>query len=287
MLIPREWLPIVGFALLSSLAACTGGRTEEAEAQGDTIASSDSLLADSLYSQEDEMEELRLPEGRDEAFSDFIFTFVFNRRFQAERIRFPLAIREEGDSSPRHIRSGAAFRNEFRWPSNEAYTMLLTDAGQMEAYQNDLALSAVEVQLIDLDSQRVRGYDFRRTGGRWHLEAARHYVPEGRLSDFLRFYSHFVSDSLFQQQSLAPSIRYVTPDAEEGGESIEGTLEPSQWPMFRPELPQGTLTNIQFGQDFDRSQRLVLVQCGLSNGLMDFYTFQREGGAWRLVSFEN
>lgn len=286
-MIPREWLPVVGLSLLALMAACTGGRTEATISPADTIPLAAPADTDSLYTHEDEVEELRLPEGRDEAFSDFIFTFVFNRRFQAERIRFPLAISEEGDSIPRRIRSGAAFRSEFDWPGDETYTMLLTDAGQMEAYQNDLDLAAVEVQLIDLSAQRVKGYNFRRTSGRWHLEEGRYYRPEGRLGEFLRFYNRFVSDSIFQQQCLASNIRYVTPDEEDGSGSIEGTLEPAQWPIFRPELPQGTLTNIRFGQDFDGSSRLVLVQCGLSNGLMDFYTFQREGGGWRLTSFEN
>ena len=284
-MIRRIWVLLLPLLMLAA-ASCRNGQTEKQELEADSTETADSLVLDTLSEFEEKVEELSFPEGRAEVFSDFIFTFVNNRRFQAERIKFPLPM-EEADGTQREITSGRDFCADFQWPSREEYTMLLTDAGQMEDYQNDLDLSEAEVQLISLPASTIRGYQFRRTAGKWQLFSRRSYHPDGRLADFLRFYNRFSTDSLFQQESLADVLRYATTDPDGEQERLEGTLHPDQWSAFRPELPQGVITNINFGQQLEHADQIVLLQCGTSSGMMDTYTFRFERGGWKLVSYEN
>lgn len=58
--------------------------------------------------------------------------------------------------------------------------------------------------------------------------------------------------------------------------------------MFRPEMPGLAFVNMDFGQSVSTTDhRLHLLQCGISNGMLDVFTFQRESDRWQLVSYEN
>jgi len=281
----RQLLYFTLFAIILFMVSCREGHNETEVPDIDTLVV-DTVLQDTLTDFEEKVEELVLPTNRTECFSDFIFTFVNNRRFQAERIKFPLPL-EEIDGSIHHITSGKDFRSDFVWPSREEYTMLLTDPQQMETYQNNMELSSVEVQIISLRSQSVRGYYFQREEGRWYLMRRRQYAPQGTLARFLSFYQRFTTDSVYRQQSVAEHMNYATTDPDGEMERVEGTLERSQWPAFSPDMPQGIITNINFGQPIENTSRMVLLQCGTSSGMMDIYTFLCEEGKWKLISYEN
>ena len=282
----RGILALLPLAIVVIVVSCKGGQVESEEYVADSLALEDSVMDDTLSDFEEKVDELRLPEGRIEAFSDFIFTFINNRRFQAERINFPLPMQEQ-NGEQRTITRGSDFRNDFQWPCHEEYTMLLTDPQQMEDYQNDLELAEAEVQIISLPTQSIRGYQFRREEGKWKLYSRRQYAPEGRLADFLQFYNRFSTDSLYQQENLAPQMKFATTDPDGDLGRVEGILDASQWSAFRPELPHGTITNINFGQPLQHTDHMVLLQCGTSSGMMDTYTFHYDRGGWKLTSYEN
>jgi len=134
-------------------------------------------------------------------------------------------------------------------------------------------------------------YAFQRTNGQWFLLSRNHTHLEPHVSDFLKFYSHFTADSLFQMESLAENLSITIPsdeemDDEEAG-NLNGTISRDQWPVFRPEMPSGEFVNISFGQSYPNPHRLHLLQCGISNGMLDVFTFQKEDEHWKLVSYEN
>ena len=109
-----------------------------------------------------------------------------------------------------------------------------------------------------------------------------------KVSDFLQFYDQFTTDSVFQQESLAEQLAFSMEDPdEEEGDDIEGTIDRGQWPVFRPEMPSGQFVNIDFGQSIPNPHRIYLLQCGISNGMLDIFTFHQDNGRWRLTSFEN
>ena len=107
------------------------------------------------------------------------------------------------------------------------------------------------------------------------------------VKDFLNFYEHFSTDSVFQQESLARevSISMEDPEGEMGG--IEGIIEADQWPMFRPEMPTGSFIHIDFGQSFPHPDHIYFLKCGISNGMMDVFTFRNEDGRWKMTGYEN
>lgn len=281
----RKFYGPLAFVCLLSIVSCKQERTAQDDAALDSVGVEDSYDDDSLYADEDELEELDLPEGRDEAFGDFMFAFLHNRRFQADRIKFPLPVTDgEGEHT---ITSGAAFRQDFHLPSYDSYTVLLGNRDQLEVFQNDLELADASIDRIDLASLSQRTFHFLRDNGRWQLCEERVEQVPGQLADFLGFYHRFTTDSIFQIESLAQPLAISTPDPDDELSVIEGTIDPSQWTAFCPEMPREVITNIQFGQHFENPHRIILVQCGMSNGLMDVYTFAKEGGRWKLVSFEN
>lgn len=267
------------------ITSCENKTTEGNDSNIDSVQD-DSQITDSITELETEIEELKLPEGRDEAFSDFIFTFLNNKRFQAERVKFPLQITDI-DASTRMISSGQDFRKEFQVPTHEYYTMLVNDRGQLEEMQNDLELCNVIWQNIDLNNMTVASFHFSRNEGKWMLMEETKSKPEGTFADFLTFYNKFTTDSLFQQQSIAKQLRITMPDPEDEYTSIDGMIEAEQWSSFSPEMPSNHITNINFGQQIEGIKKIVFLQCGISNGMIDAYTFQRESGKWRLSSYEN
>lgn len=274
-------------AAIAASISCNRGRTESASGiNSDTLAIDDTTACDSILTDEQEDEGLSFENRSTEVFGDFIFAFTHNTRFQAERIRFPLPVTDI-DGTERTIKSGRQFRSEFRLPHNDYYTLLLGDQRQLDIVQSDTALVNVSLQIIRLHQLTMDCYNFQRSEGRWYLmnRTESHVLPH--LVDFFHFYDQFSTDTIFQQESLAPQLKYTMDDPEDDEADIEGTIDSGQWPAFRPEMPHGEFVNIDFGQSYPNPRRIYLFQCGISNGMLDIFTFQRDNERWRLTSFEN
>lgn len=269
------------------LAACEQRKTYSGETieEEETTEVEDTTENDSTTYFEEEDEGLVLTE-RTEVFSDFIYAFTHNSRFQAERIRFPLPV-VELDGEERTIRSGRQFRSEFGLPGNDYYTLILDGHEQMDILEGDTTKTEVTLQCIHLQEQTMTCYDFSRTGGKWHLDRRRETGLNHRTGDFLHFYAQFMADSLFQQESLAPNLRISMADEEGEDEDIEGTIEPGQWPVFRPDMPEGDFVCIDFGQPYTTPHSILFLQCGLNNGFINIFSFRKEGENWKLTAYEN
>ncbi len=279
---------------MAAMALCFWASCTHSPQQSQSAAEQDSMMVeavdtvplDTLSEHEERVEELSLPPQHTEAFSDFFYSFLNNRRFQAERVKFPLSVCDiEGNESV--IKSGRAFRAYFTWPSLEEYCLLLNDEAQMDDLLNSLELQDVEVQLIELRSGEIRAFYFHRADKQWQLTHSREYMAEGNVLDFLHFYDRFSVDTLFQEHSLSGTIRYTMSDPDDEYSQIEGTLDAAQWSVFHPELPVHRITNILFGQQLEQTNEIVFMHCGIGNGLMEAFTFRNNGGKWRLISFQN
>ena len=278
---------IVACAVVLLCTGCVRGTAfKEGEGAADVLSAVDSLSEDSALFEDEVDEGLRLEGRAVEAFGDFAFAFTHDKRFQAERISFPLeAVNLDG--SVRRIKSGKDFRNEFHLPGNDYYVLLLGNRAQMDIFQNDSSLTHVSMQCVDLAEETTTDYMFLRDEGRWQLVKRQHSRLHDASENFLRFYHRFVSDSVYQQSCLASqlSLSMENPDDEES--DMQGTIDSSQWPVFRPEMPGNRFVNIDFGQELSETGKMLLVQCGISNGMMDILTFRRAGERWELVSIEN
>ena len=105
-------------------------------------------------------------------------------------------------------------------------------------------------------------------------------------SDFYRFYHRFSRSLQFQLAHIADPFAFKTYDSD-NFQTIEGVLDAAQWPDYRPELPKGTITNINYGQAYGNARRRVLMICSQSGGMGCSLVFVRKGSTWMLESLEN
>ncbi len=268
------------------LCGCTGGKEQNGESQeDDSYSLSSSEIPAMTIDEEIALREPLQPNSEVLAFDDFFFLFLRSKSFQLKHVRFPVQI-EELDGTSRTITSGNAFTDYFYWPDAEEYTLLLTDVAEMEGFKGGLDLDTVVAQVIDLEEMTMRCYDFAERDSVWWLHASRNLELQGHVADFLKFYVQFTTDTIFQEERLAEQIHFTYADPEDENGIVEGILLPSQWSAFRPDMPQGILTNFDFGQPLEDSQKIVVLECGTASSMMRTCTFEQWHGRWILTSFD-
>lgn len=274
--------------ITAAVISCGRGNTGADNQTADSLEFADSLDNDStLFFEEEDNDGLSMEEVPTEVFGDFIFAFTHDKRFQAQRVRFPLPITEL-NGTERTLNSGKQFRSEFLLPGNDYYTILLGDRSQMKMLESDTILDCITMQVIELEQQNMKCYKFTRNDGRWYLTSSNHTGMPQQLSDFMKFYGQFVADSVFQLENVAEQLRVKIGDEEEEEEDeIVGTIERGQWPAFRPEMPENRFVNIDFGQDYPNPTHILMLQCGISNSMMNTFDFRRDNSGWKLMSYEN
>ena len=144
------------------------------------------------------------------------------------------------------------------------------------------------MEQILLVSQEIRRYDFQRKQGKWMLVRLRHLPFEADpAGDFLKFYSRFASDSLYREAHIAPYVAVSLLDPSDDMQHIEGSIEREQFPIFCPEVPSVSISNILYGQPYDNPSRMILQKTGYGNEMQELFTFAKQGRDWHLVKYEN
>lgn len=267
------------FLALCCLMGCVGGRSSGGSPSvdgGDTLTTdtADVDASDPLA------EEQSMPEAADELFDDFFFNFAANKRLQKERISFPLLVSSEDGQE--HI-SARKWQMDRFFMDQDYYTLIFDSPQQMEDVKDTTVDEAV-VEKIFLDDEMVQQYFFNRKSGRWMLcEIRRQALQRNTNAPFLVFYRHFVSDSVFQHESLAAQMQFSGPDPDDDFRQLEGVITPDFWEAFAPELPSKMLYNIVYGHRHDAAQQKILVLRGIANGLEVEITFQLKHGRWKLT----
>jgi len=266
-----------------SVVACSSGHNpsatlpepDETAAEGaPELQLSDEEALDELIAQEP------LPLSADELFDDFIFNFASNRRLQMERIEFPLLV---NSGAKKEYVDREDWQMEHFFMHQGEYTLMFDYEEQMLLTQ-DTSIVDVALEKIFLDEAFIRQYLFSKSSGRWMLTEIRNQtLPRNANSQFIAFYQQFVTDSLFQRESLAEEIEFQGPDPDDDFAQMEGVITPDFWDAFAPELPQRMLYNIVYVPQNPQSQQKILVVRGISNGLEQMLTFRQRQGRWLLV----
>ena len=242
--------------------------------------SSDSLRQDSV---EDVMEEMPMPKVADELFDDFIFNFAASRKLQMQRIAFPLEYETGGETKKL---AKADWKMDYLFMQEEFYTLLLDNEKQQQVV-GDTTVKSVVIEKIQLPQKHIKKYIFERTAGRWMLKKI-HEEPlaANANGDFLDFYDHFSTDTLYQSQSMADNVTFTAPDPDDELNNMTGTMMPEQWADFKPEvIPSGTIYNIDYGNTSHSDQQKTMLVRGIANGLETTLTFGKKGGHWKLTQF--
>jgi hypothetical protein len=107
-------------------------------------------------------------------------------------------------------------------------------------------------------------------------------------SDFLHFYAQFMEDSVYQRESLAPSIKVVL-TSEDGEEEPQiDEINADEWFEMAHELPlpHEALVNINYGQTCISQNRKTLLLQGVSNGMQMQFKFNKNSEGWKLKEIE-
>lgn len=250
--------------------ASAGDSLEQAVADSDSV-----VLA---------KEAKEVPEAVDEFFSDFIYSFTTNKAFQFLRVRFPLTCISGAKKS---TISRSQWRYSKLYTKNQTYTVFFDSKSSMKL-EKSRNIDSVVIERINMNSKAVRGYLFKKMEGKWMLTEINDYpLSKYKDAEFMVFYQKFATDTAFQQKHVAESVSFVTADPDDEFETMTGELDNDQWPSFRPELPSGVLSNIDYGQSLRLRNRRVLAIEGSSSGFMCILFFKKTSGGWMLYRFEN
>lgn len=223
------------------------------------------------------------PQSVDEFFDDFIYSFSTNRHFQYRRITFPLPVCTNKDTT---------YLSRKEWTFNPMHStedvyVTLVSSEQQLSIEKDAELSKVNLEWIYLNKERIKQYIFQKLAGKWMLTGIRAIpLSSHRYGDFIQFYRHFASDSIFQRKHVAEYVNFATFDEDISEQEINGVVDIDQWFAFKPQLPTDIIVNIDYGQHLSTQGRRTLVFRGISNSMMNTLTFQRYEHLWRLVKFK-
>ena len=221
-----------------------------------------------------------VPVTVDELFDDFIFNFASNRQLQLERIAFPLTV---NSGTHKDTMQRGDWQMEHFFMNDGEYTLMFDSQEQMEQVK-DTTLSEAIVEKIFLDEEFIRQYIFNRHDGKWMLREVRNQtLPRNPNASFIDFYHRFVTDSVFQRESLSEEIDFVGPDPDDDFTQMEGVITPDFWDAFAPELPQRMLFIIVYGRQDSTANEKIFVLRGIANGQELELTFRRENDRWRLT----
>lgn len=246
----------------------------------------DSLLMDSLAIDSQAIDTLEkmiseepMPKAADELFDDFFFNFMNRKDVQYSRIQFPLTIIEGNKTYSLEKRQ---WKRERFFANQEFYTSMFDNRKQMNL-MNDTSVNKAIVEQILLDKRRVKQYLFDRKSGQWMMTKVNNAsFASSPDASFLDFYSKFVTDSIFQIESIADELYFSGPDPDNDFENIEGILLPEQFPSFAPPLPKGMIYNIIYGDHKRGSNTKIFLIQGIANGIQQELLFKRIGGEWKL-----
>lgn len=278
---------IFGCCLLMLMVSCGGGK-KKADPFAALTEQIDSIKVhpDSIQDSTVVVEE-QVPAAADESFADFFYNFASDEAFQRTRVVFPFSL-YKGKQVTRIQEADWKFDPLFS--REPAYTVLFDKEEDMEI-EKDTSLHSVQVDWIFLTDRRIKRYYFQRKKDSWFLEAINvEKLPdeEDGKEDFYAFYERFSRDSLFQQERLHDPLKFVTADPEDEFQILETTLEQGQWFAFRPPMMKGRMTNVHYGQPENiHSDYKVVEFKGFGNGFSNTLYFERYGGEWKLMRFED
>lgn len=225
------------------------------------------------------------PIEADELFDDFIYAYASDSALQQQRTKFPLPYY--------NVDTLLKIKKE-EWMhdclfTRQSYYTLLFDREEDLELVGDTALTSVQVEWIFLRNRMVKKYYFERIKGAWMLEAInQRCIEQGKSEDFVTFYSHFVTDSLYQSRHICNPLVYVTIDPDDEFSILETTLDLNQWYAFRPVLPNDKLSNINYGQkNSNNSNTKILKVNGIENGYTNVFYFRKQKGTWELYKYED
>ena len=226
-----------------------------------------------------------MPKAADALFDDFLFNFAANSKLQKERIIFPLKCKN-GEKVT--MKQKDQWRMDYFFMHQGYYTLMFDTEKQLDIVK-DTAVKVATVEKIYFRKQQIEQYKFQRIRGAWMLtEIETIPLQSSSNASFLSFYDRFSRDESFQIKSLHNPVKMTVPDPDDDFRMMTGDIYPEQWVDYRPQvMPKDFIYNIRYGQNLKSNKNKMFIIRGIANGLETQLTFQRTGGAWKLMKFVN
>lgn len=226
-----------------------------------------------------------MPTAADELFDDFFFNYAANIDVQKARTIFPVVYEDNGLEI--NIEKKSDWKREPFFITDGFYTIICQTKSQMDL-PGDTTVNEVVVQRLSFPEDEVKEWKFQRIKGKWCMRTIEvKELSETPDHEFLEFYNEFATDSLNQENYLAPYVTFTGPDPDEDFSTLEGDIMREQWPMFKPWLPQNVFFCIRYGkQNYHKSDKRYFLIRGISNGIQTDLVFMRKGNKWELVKVE-
>lgn len=256
----------------------TNAFATEEEAEED---SAEVFVGDTLHLFEEE----EPPEAADMLFSDFFFKFIDDARFQMERVAFPLPYKK-GDEVEHLTRDEWKASNHFL--DNDYYYVVYEREADLEL-QKDTTVHNVGVEWYHLADGYVEKCYFNRVKGKWMLtDIINKSISDTPNAGFMEFYTHFVTDTVFQRESVADPLRLVIRSNDVEDETEEKLVSPDEWMSMRTDFPleDKLFVNMNYGQTCISQNSKKLMLEGISNGEQTKFHFTKNGDEWKLVDVE-
>lgn len=255
------------------LSACQGAKDNENDdddVDRDSLRTEQTVDAEPLTREEEELM-LAMPvneERVDELFDDFIYSFVRSQRIQRSR-------------------TDNGLKCDLGFMAGEYCTNLYSSYGEMHLNEDTL-LTEASVEKIDLGGRQITEFRFSKEKGKWRLVSQESFGFEASdMCDFLTFYARFTTDSVFQQKSMARSIKISMLNSDDDNQSIEGFIDREQWPTVCEGFPEGVISNIRYGQVYHGRRKMMLEKMGMGGGMSETFTFEKSSGDWKLTRYDN
>ena len=275
---------IAGVILLGILSSC-GNKKTNIDPFASITKEVDSVRQIADSSHHDKSPEDPQPIQADESFDDFIYNFASDDVLQRQRVKFPLPYYNGYKKSNIEERN---WKHDDLFTKQHYYTLLFDREEDMDLV-GDTSLTSVQVEWMFVKTRMVKRYYFERIKGAWILEAINlRPIERSDNENFVEFFGHFATDSLFQSQRVREPLAFVTTDPDDDFSILETTLDLNQWFAFKPVLPVDRLSNINYGQrNDDDSPTKILALKGIGNGFSNILYFRRKAGEWELYKFED
>lgn len=277
---------MAGVTVLVLFASC--GNSNKTDA--DPFASITHLVDSAMVNKADSIDKEKAsdepkPIEADESFDDFIYNFASDDALQRQRVVFPLPY-YNGERASKIDRK--YWKHDDLFAKQSYYTLLFDREEDMDLV-GDTSLTSVQVEWIFVKKRMVKKYYFERIKGAWMLEAINlRPIEENENEDFVEFFGHFATDSIFQSRRIRQPLVFVTTDPDDDFSILETTLDLNQWFAFKPALPADKLSNINYGQqNDDNASHKILALKGIGNGFSNILYFQRKDSGWELYKFED
>lgn len=259
--------------------------TSAPEKTEDTIIVTSSTSQTLLWTNADLEAEVDHGDRSEELFDDFLYNYIQDTILQRERAIFPL--QEISPDGSIYQISKMDWGKKYYFTAADYTTALYNSEAEM-TINEDTALIRASVDKIDLEQESITTYDFLRHNARWNLISIRNmHFTDSDLTDFLQFYARFAYDASFRNKSLSPSIHISMTDPDDESQSIDGFISREQWPTIGPEIPDGTIMNIRYGQQYSHSKRILMEKTSMGDGMSEIFTFTKGARGWELVGYEN